>query len=582
MKNAAGKSVYTYALLLLILIFLIAGNHININSRTGTTEVYASSNDFQEVIIHVKHHPASTPLDYLAYAKDHSIDRLEIVKTLQHNTKKSQESILVYLERKKELGKVGLVESYFIANMVYAQVTAELVEEIEKRNDVNSIYPNEMLQIKLPESDIVTDQLINPSIPWNIENIRVPQVWHNYNLYGKDTVIGIIDSGVRLSHPALTKSWRGYGSGTYQSDYNWYDPLYERLIPDDEFGHGTSVLGIALGHDEDSNHKIGIAPQAKWIAARGFSDSGYGDRRSLLKAGQFMIAPTDINGNNPRSELAPDIIINAWGVRPGDDEWYREMVQNWRAAGIFSVCAVGNHGSGINAVINPASYPESFSVGAVDMNNKLASFSSRGPGAYEGTIKPEVVAPGVQILAISNEGYGRMNGTSLSAAHVAGVVSLLLSADPGLKVAEIEEILKSTALALTDFSYTGVPNYGYGYGLVDAYQAIESIYEDRWIILEGPEEAVILEETWRINLNRRYEKEEIVAIAIDRNNGIIPLNIDYYPAKKEIIVKPQQPYLPGEKYELRIHLANKNSYKLEFETICQTGISSPDKLPINP
>src|SRR5699024_6881702 len=146
---------------------------------------------------------------------------------------------------------------------------------------------------------------------------------------------------------------------------------------------------------------------------------------------------------------------------------------------IFPVFAAGNVDSdnpgGPESVASPANYPESFAVGATDIVDKVASFSLRGPSPYD-EIKPDVVAPGQVIRSsIPGDGYAGNSGTSMAAPAVAGVAGLIRSVDKTISPDQLEDILTSTAIPLTDEEYEDSPNNGYGYGLVDALNAVLSI-----------------------------------------------------------------------------------------------------------
>ena len=133
-----------------------------------------------------------------------------------------------------------------------------------------------------------------------------------------------------------------------------------------------------------------------------------------------MLAPTDASGQNPRPELAPDIINNSWGGGSGLNEWFRPLVQAWRSAGILPVFAAGNTGPGAGTVSSVSAYPESFAVAAINSSNTLADFSSRGPGPYPGILKPDISAPGVAIRSSVPGGYATSQGTSMAAPHIWG------------------------------------------------------------------------------------------------------------------------------------------------------------------
>ncbi|PAE31270.1 S8 family serine peptidase, partial [Bacillus sp. 7884-1] len=255
--------------------------------------------------------------------------------------------------------------------------------------------------------------------------------------------------------------------------YNWYDAINGQATPYDDLGHGTHTVGTMVGSEPNGTNQIGVAPGAKWIAVKAFSSAG-GTSEDLLKAGEWILAPKDAQGN-PHPEKAPDVVNNSWGGASGINEWYRQMVQNWRAADIFPNFSAGNSGPNDGTISAPANYPESFAVGATDINNLLAGFSSRGPGPY-GEWKPDISAPGVTIRSsVPGSKYQNMQGTSMAAPAVAGVVALMKQADASLTVDEMETILITSAIPLTDSTYPTSPNYGYGHGLVNAYSAVSAV-----------------------------------------------------------------------------------------------------------
>jgi len=401
------------------------------------------------------------------------LSHAEVTQVLQRTAEISQASLLEYLEEKEAESRASYIESYYIVNVVYAEIVPDLLKTLENRPEVKKVYLNEVIRLdRVPSSAV--GLLFQEGIPWSIQRTGAPEIWLEHGLDGSGIVIGIIDTGVDIDHPSLAENWRGHSQKT--PDYNWYDPVYSRPMPDDLHSHGTRVTSLVLGHDQAAETTVGIAPGAQWIAARGFDDNGIGSRRHLLAAGQFMLAPTDRWGNNPDPGKAPSIILNAWGCSAISEDWYHEMVQHWRSASILPLFAAGNSGPKEETVMNPANYPEVFAVGATDSANKLAEFSSRGPGLKGQEVKPDLVAPGVGIItAVPAGGYLSSNGTSMAAAHVAGAAALLLSGDPGLQVDEIEDILKQTATPLVDDDYGQWPNYGYGYGLVNALAAVNRI-----------------------------------------------------------------------------------------------------------
>ena len=332
----------------------------------------------------------------------------------------TQQNVMQYLEQQVKAGKAKDITSYYIVNGIAVTATKEVAEAIGTFAEVEKVLPNETRQLyeTTTTDDVKAPQAQLANIEWNIERVNAPQAW-DMGIDGSGTVVASIDTGVQWDHPALKEKYRGYNASTGQvnHDYNWFDATAGRTTPYDDHGHGTHVTGTMVGSEPNGTNQIGVAPGAKWIAVKAFTASG-GSDANLLAAAQWILAPTDSNGN-ARVDLAPDVVNNSWGGGPGLDEWYRDVVRNWRAAEIFPEFSAGNttlfNPGGPGSVAAPANYPESFATGATDINNKVASFSLRGPSPY-GEIKPDISAPGVNIRSsVPGNGYeGGWNGTSMA------------------------------------------------------------------------------------------------------------------------------------------------------------------------
>ncbi|MFC5825939.1 S8 family serine peptidase [Nonomuraea insulae] len=309
-------------------------------------------------------------------------------------------------------------------------------------------------------------------VEWGVSAIHADQVWSEYKTTGQGVVVGNIDSGVDFTHPALAGSYRGNnGDGTYTHDYNWYDPakICAQAAPCDNFGHGTHTMGTMAGADG-----IGVAPGARWIAAKGCKDFQCGDL-TLAQSAQWMLAPTKADGSDPDPARRPNILNNSWSSAPGDP-WYQDYVRQWVAAGIFPAFAVGNDGPACGTQHSPGEYPESYAVGAVGQNGNVAGFSSRGEAGTSDS-KPDIVAPGQNVRSsVPGGGYQVQQGTSMATPHVSGAVALLWSAAPALvgDVAATRAVLGATAHDHADTTCGGTAgdNNVYGEGMLDVYRAV--------------------------------------------------------------------------------------------------------------
>ena len=191
-------------------------------------------------------------------------------------------------------------------------------------------------------------------------------------------------------------------------------------------------MGTMVGGDGPGpfTPDTGVAPGARWIAAKGCEDFDCSED-ALLSSGQWILAPTDLAGDNPDPSLRPDIVNNSWGSGPGDP-FYLATVQAWRAAGIIPVFSSGNPGPFCGEGGSPGDFLEVFSAGATDIDDNIADFSGRGPSVY-GKVNPDVSAPGVDVISsVPGGGYESFSGTSMAAPHTSGAIALILSAEPSL------------------------------------------------------------------------------------------------------------------------------------------------------
>lgn len=400
--------------------------------------------------------------------------RKEIVNESKELAKSSQASILEILKNEKNKGNVKSYESFFIINCVNLVARKSVIVELAKRDDVEKIIENKVIKVEKPEKNEIirmSRSAYDIHIPWNLEAINAYKAQRYTKDCNNEVVVGIIDSGVDSTHSAISKNYRGNDSSL--AAYSWYNTINgkdgSQEKPYDDRGHGTHVCGTILGSKE--NALLGVAPKAKWIGVKVFDQDGETDNVKLLKAGEWIMAP---NGDPTK---APKVVNNSWGGN-SNDGFFQEIVKKWREAGIFPVFSAGNVGpfndGGDDSIGTPGAYPESYAVGAIRKDEHIAKFSLRGKSSYTNKIKPDIVAPGVNILScIPGEKYTIYTGTSMAAPHVTGVIALMLQVNPNLTVDQIENILNETALPLKDEYYTTTPNNGYGYGKVNAVSAVQ-------------------------------------------------------------------------------------------------------------
>jgi len=431
-------------------------------------------------------------------------------------------------------------KAFWISNSFWAKGDVTLVQAVAMLPEVAAIYPSGKGQIKLAEhassTNSTTDAsttnltLADPNPEPGLLRVNADDVWA-LGYEGQGVVVAGADTGVRWTHLALMNRYRGWNGTTASHDYNWKDAVHIPNWPadpsnvcnpggatgagqpsptpcdDDVFlggGHGSHTVGSMVG-DDGANNRIGMAPQAKWIACRNMNQ-GVGAVPTYLECMEWFIAPTKIDGTSADPTKAPHVINNSWGcveACPPEPNPLRDSLKASRAAGIVYVASAGNDGGEgpvfvCNSIYHPlARYPEAFTIGATTHTTDLiADFSSRGPAAADPEnptsplyLKPNVTAPGVSIRSVqraSDTAYASLSGTSMAGPHAAGLVALIISANPCLagQVDRREEIIEQTTVRKTTTEMCGldssssVPNNTYGWGRIDALAAVQLALTD--------------------------------------------------------------------------------------------------------
>jgi uncharacterized repeat protein (TIGR01451 family) len=439
-----------------------------------------------------------------AYALGKGDVRRQVVyDALTRTAARSQAEIIDYLESR------GIpYESFWINNAILVRGGDQaVIDFVTSRRDVariRGVYTR--MFIPDPEQrEIVTRDANGPSADptWNVDVVDAPEVWSQLNVTGDGVVVANIDTGVRYTHEALVDSYRGnLGGGTFDHNYNW-GSIYgngptacagAETAPCDWSGHGTHTMGTMVGGDGHGpfDMDVGIAPDARWMACMGCdTPPDQCTDAALTGCAEWILAPLDLDGQNPDPTRAPDVVNNSWGG-PGEDPWYYSFVEAWNAANIIPVFSAGNTGPGCGTLGSPGSYDNVIAVGGTDSADYNYTYTSRGPGSGTGVFpvqKPDIAAPGegVPSAVASGDGdYVLYSGTSMAAPHVAGLSALLRSVDPTLDRETIWEILTTSAvtdtLALKNGTWCGsgpdFPNQVFGHGRIDAFTSVQAVLAD--------------------------------------------------------------------------------------------------------
>ncbi|MCG8015597.1 MAG: S8 family serine peptidase [Candidatus Thiodiazotropha sp. 'RUGA'] len=379
--------------------------------------------------------------------------RQSVFSGLQQQTRDASARLAALLRKH---GVKSKLKSLWTINGIALDVPTEMIDEIAALPGVERVTADMRLTMNTPE---VEDFDSEPQ--WNIEKLNAARLWER-EIQGEGVVVGIMDSGVDVNHPDLADRWRG-------GDNSWFDPYGDQELPIDLVGHGTQALGLILAGDE-SGYQVGMAPEAKWIAARIFDNANQTTLSAIHLAFQWLLDPD----GDPLTDDAPHLVNNSWGFANTINQCYQEFdedIRLLREAGIGVVFSAGNYGPFAETSISPANNAGSLSVGAIDILDEIEFQSSRGPNACDGGIYPKLVAPGSQVYTTDRlpVAYNVVSGTSFAAPHITGALALLKSAFPDTPISQIETALYDSAV---DLGEAGADDQ-YGYGLADVAAAYD-------------------------------------------------------------------------------------------------------------
>lgn len=266
------------------------------------------------------------------------------------------------------------------------------------------------------------------------EQIGTPEAWEA-GLTGKGVKVAVLDTGVDIGHPGLkdrVDATKSFIPGEEVADRN---------------GHGTHVTSTVggSGAESDGNKEKGVAPGAALSVGKVLSDEGSGSESQII-AGMEWAA----------KDVGAKVVSMSLGSREasdGTDPMAAAVNTLSKDTGALFVVAAGNTGAP-SSIGSPGAADSALTIGAVDSADKAAYFSSQGPRYGDHALKPDLSAPGVDILAARSqlaggEGYyTEMSGTSMATPHIAGVAALLAEKHPDWSGARLKDALMSTSKQL--------------------------------------------------------------------------------------------------------------------------------------
>ena len=308
---------------------------------------------------------------------------------------------------------------------------------------------------------VAADGEVKANLEQSVHQIRADKVQDSLGFTGKGILVGDIDTGIDYDNPAL-----GGGFGPSFRVVGGYDFTNNDNDPMDDNGHGTHVAGIIGANGGDTLR--GVAPEVKFLAVKVLDANGSGSWSDVIAGIDYCLDPD----GNPATDDAVDVINMSLGGDPTPEDPVDSAVDNATKAGVLCVIAAGNNGDlGYGTVSSPGTSQSALTVGACDSAFSIASFSSEGPDPIHSSIKPEVVAPGVNILStVLDNQTASWSGTSMATPHVAGTAALLKQEHPTWGPQELKAAIVNTAHSVGGT----VSVFAQGNGCIDALDAAET------------------------------------------------------------------------------------------------------------
>ncbi|WP_405655497.1 S8 family serine peptidase [Streptomyces sp. NBC_01386] len=295
----------------------------------------------------------------------------------------------------------------------------------------------------------------------SVPQIGAPEAWaKGYD--GKGVKVAVLDTGADLNNADI------------KSEIVQSQSFVNGQTVQDGHGHGTHVASTIAGSGANSDGKYkGVAPGADLLIGKVLSNSGQGTDSSILAGMEWAVGQ------------GADVVSMSLGGTdtPGEDALTNAVNSLSASSNTLFVIAAGNDGrKGESTIGSPGAADAALTVGAVDKSDALADFSSRGPRLGDMAIKPEITAPGVDIVAARAAGttmgtpvdanYTSASGTSMATPHVAGSAAILKQRHPDWTGQRIKDALTAHAKSAADQTV-----YQQGYGRVDIPAALDPSLE---------------------------------------------------------------------------------------------------------
>jgi len=458
--------------------------------------------------------------EFLAAEADGSAGRekIPVIVMLNATAPSSQDSLFPDDQTSKGL---SVKYRFHLIPGFAGEASSNAIRDMAESKLVSGIYFDGSARISLNESSAgqstngsATQEEYNDGYISPARIIKADKLWEK-GINGTGITVAVIDSGIDKNHPDLI--------GKVVAEKNF---LADEITADDLLGHGTMVAGIIAGSGAASNGSYkGIAPGAKLISVKVINGKGDGKVSDIIAGIEWAVyngadilslslGGINLGETNPPITMAADnavrggvVVCVAAGNRNSSDtggqvsKTSSSQTDGSQTGNSRTPIELSQRDGSDSAkkdvyyllipvvlalppglIDSPGDGVKVITVGATDASGRIASFSGSGP-TRDDRIKPDVVAPGVDIISIVPTGikrpspvdyyYSSESGTSLSAPVAAGLAALLLQADRNLSAAGVKAAMTRGAKKLDSTLGESYEEFYQGAGMLDALSSYE-------------------------------------------------------------------------------------------------------------
>lgn len=372
----------------------------------------------------------------------------------------------------------------YLADNIYKVESGEHASELLKTGAAKYIEPDQTVVLTGDINDLYY------SSQWSLKDLKFDKLY-NEGYSGKGVRVGVIDSGLNVSHEDI--------EGNVSEGYNY---LTNSDNVEDDLGHGTIVSGIIAARTNNKIGIAGIAGNVEIIPLKAFSE-----KTTVMS--EIIKAITDATENE---KYRCDVLNMSWSLTESDSRALEEVLRKADKAGIILIAASGNYDP--EEIKYPAGYDFVIGVNSIDRNMQISPFSQNNSSVF-------IAAPGSGISSLGIKGTDTYEhnqaGTSFAAPYISGLAAIAKQYDPSINTEKFKELLKKTSVDYGDNGY----DTRYGWGVVDLESFANELKSPVANLRQGIYGVSVIDDGKNITISGESDYVNGIVMAAVYENGVL-------------------------------------------------------------